>query len=107
MPDRLTCPLAIALAWFVSLAPVEAGEALTFEKDVRPIFKAYCLDCHGGGRGAEGQARPAAEAVRRTRGRQRPGGGRGSARGELAPRAAQGRGNAAGGEEGARRNRSP
>jgi Protein of unknown function (DUF1549)/Protein of unknown function (DUF1553)/Planctomycete cytochrome C len=23
-------------------------ERLTFEKDVRPIFKAYCLDCHGG-----------------------------------------------------------
>jgi len=25
-----------------------ADERLTFEKDVRPIFKAYCLDCHGG-----------------------------------------------------------
>src|SRR5262249_11645597 len=22
--------------------------APTFERDVRPIFKAYCLDCHGG-----------------------------------------------------------
>jgi mono/diheme cytochrome c family protein len=55
MPDRLTCPLAIALAWFVSLAPVEAGEALTFEKDVRPIFKAYCLDCHGAGEALKGR----------------------------------------------------
>ena len=54
MPDRLTCSLAIALAWFVSISPVEAGEALTFEKDVRPIFKAYCLDCHGGGEALKG-----------------------------------------------------
>ena len=55
MPDRLSCPLAIALAWFVSLAPVEAGEGLTFEKDVRPIFKAYCLDCHGAGEALKGR----------------------------------------------------
>ena len=27
---------------------------LTFEKDVRPIFKAYCLDCHGGGEALKG-----------------------------------------------------
>jgi hypothetical protein len=26
-----------------------AAAALTFEADVRPILKAYCLDCHGGG----------------------------------------------------------
>ena len=25
-----------------------AAAPLSFEKDVRPIFKAYCLDCHGG-----------------------------------------------------------
>ena len=29
-------------------APAAAPEGLVFEKDVRPILKAYCLDCHGG-----------------------------------------------------------
>ncbi len=55
MPDRLTYSLSIALAWFVSIGPVEAGEVLTFEKDVRPIFKAFCLDCHGGGDALKGR----------------------------------------------------
>ena len=27
---------------------------MTFEKDVRPIFKAYCLDCHGAGEALKG-----------------------------------------------------
>ncbi|MFO0807694.1 MAG: PSD1 and planctomycete cytochrome C domain-containing protein [Gemmataceae bacterium] len=39
-------PLAIVLlAWTVR--PVSAGEPITFEQHVRPILKAYCLDCHG------------------------------------------------------------
>ena len=54
MPDWLTRSLAIALSVFVSVAPLDAGESLTFEKDVRPIFKAYCLDCHGGGEAVKG-----------------------------------------------------
>jgi hypothetical protein len=54
MPDWLSRSLAIALSLFVCVAPVEAGESLTFEKDVRPIFKAYCLDCHGGGEAVKG-----------------------------------------------------
>src|SRR5580692_5974187 len=34
-----------------------AGDAdsLTFERHVRPILKAYCLDCHGGGAKLEGK----------------------------------------------------
>ena len=55
MADRLTYFVAIALAWFVSISPSEANEGLTFEKDVRPIFKAYCLDCHGGGEALKGR----------------------------------------------------
>lgn len=35
--------------WVVGLASVAgADEPLTFEKDARPILKAYCLECHGG-----------------------------------------------------------
>jgi len=49
-----TCCAAIALTCFISIAPVEPKDALTFEKDVRPIFKAYCLDCHGAGEALKG-----------------------------------------------------
>ena len=34
--------------WLASGETVDAAEKLTFEKDVRPILRAYCLDCHGG-----------------------------------------------------------
>ncbi len=44
-----------------SMARVNAAEvqtpptAVTFEQHVRPILKAYCLDCHGGGEQLEGK----------------------------------------------------
>src|ERR1051325_10230730 len=34
---------ALALAW----ASCPAAEPVTFERDARPVFKAYCLPCHG------------------------------------------------------------
>lgn len=35
--------------WVVGPVPsARAEEPLTFEKDARPVFKAYCMECHGG-----------------------------------------------------------
>ncbi|HVW37406.1 MAG TPA: c-type cytochrome domain-containing protein, partial [Pirellulales bacterium] len=39
----------------IATAQSSAGEKpLSFEVDVRPVFKAYCFDCHGGGEKVEG-----------------------------------------------------
>src|SRR6516164_9649056 len=43
----------LVAAWLAA-APVRAAEAPTFERDVRPVLKTYCLDCHGGGEKLEG-----------------------------------------------------
>ena len=55
MHDRCNCCLAIALTWLINIDLVAPKEVATFEKDVRPIFKAYCLDCHGGGEALKGK----------------------------------------------------
>jgi hypothetical protein len=49
-------PLALlGVAVFALWSHRAAGaEGPIFERDVRPIFKAYCLDCHGGGEKLEG-----------------------------------------------------
>lgn len=39
----------LVLATQAGLAAAGAEPSPVFERDVRPIFKAYCLDCHGGG----------------------------------------------------------
>lgn len=54
MPARLYWFLAFTLAGFGSISSARAGERLTFEEHVRPIFKAYCLDCHGAGDAVKG-----------------------------------------------------
>jgi hypothetical protein len=59
MNQRLQ-PLSIfCLAFSTALMaapPVVAGEdKVTFERHVRPIFKVYCLDCHGGGEKLKGK----------------------------------------------------
>lgn len=45
--------LLAALA--VSFPAAARGDTITFERDVRPIFKIYCLDCHGGGAKLKGK----------------------------------------------------
>jgi hypothetical protein len=45
----------VALAGCVESNSVRAQAGLTFERDVRPIFKEYCLDCHGGGESIKGK----------------------------------------------------
>jgi hypothetical protein len=47
--------LALAWAWCGGFFPTRGAEPLTFERDVRPILKAYCLDCHGGGEALKGK----------------------------------------------------
>ncbi len=47
-------PLALAVLCGSS-SIVRAEEPPTFEKDVRPILKAFCLDCHGGGDELQGK----------------------------------------------------
>jgi hypothetical protein len=44
-------PLALHTAFLIAwtACPASAAEQITFEQHVRPIFKVYCLDCHGAG----------------------------------------------------------
>ena len=49
------CRISIALAWLLlASAPVIADAPPTFEKDIRPILKAHCFDCHGEGEKLKG-----------------------------------------------------
>src|SRR5215212_1201842 len=43
MPRLPFCLVVLTLA-----GPAAAAQPVSFERDVRPILKAYCLDCHGG-----------------------------------------------------------
>ncbi|MEO8495059.1 MAG: DUF1549 domain-containing protein [Planctomycetota bacterium] len=44
---RYTLPAVAVLALLVNCSTTLAAEQLTFEHDIRPIFKVYCLNCHG------------------------------------------------------------
>ncbi len=46
---------SVALAlWLCGAASLFAAPPLTFEKDIRPILKAHCFDCHGEGEKLKG-----------------------------------------------------
>ena len=47
--------LSTALAsWLIGTTSLFAAPPLTFEKDIRPILKAHCFDCHGEGEKLKG-----------------------------------------------------
>src|SRR5262249_41001813 len=52
---RLHGGMLLILAAHVGLAPARGERPPTFEHDVRPILKTYCLDCHGGGEKLKGK----------------------------------------------------
>src|SRR5258708_31668015 len=46
----MTTPHALLALWILATAVsghAGQGESLSFEKDVRPILKAHCFQCHG------------------------------------------------------------
>src|SRR5262249_36787026 len=57
MTNPRLLPILVACLLLAGLRPARAAgdEAVTFEQHVRPIFKAYCLDCHGGGEKLQGK----------------------------------------------------
>src|SRR5687767_6633766 len=46
--------LALASLSVAAIAVYSATPAITFEKDIRPILKAHCFDCHGEGEKLKG-----------------------------------------------------
>src|SRR5437867_9634333 len=49
------CLIFVSIGWLLfAFAPVIAAVPPTFEKDIRPILKAHCFDCHGEGEKLKG-----------------------------------------------------
>ena len=54
MPKALLPFVVFLLANSTATDGAEPTQHLTFERDIRPIFRAHCFDCHGGGEEVEG-----------------------------------------------------
>src|SRR5256885_13542069 len=47
--------VSMVVAWLLfASGPIMAATPPTFEKDIRPILKAHCFDCHGEGEKLKG-----------------------------------------------------
>src|SRR6266516_7172766 len=47
--------ISVVVGWLLlAFPPVLAAAPPTFEKDIRPILKAHCFDCHGEGEKLKG-----------------------------------------------------
>jgi mono/diheme cytochrome c family protein len=54
-PSRFGIVILIAIGGLTAAGRLLAADApLSFERDIRPILRAHCLDCHGAGDGFEG-----------------------------------------------------
>src|SRR6185503_2114799 len=45
---------AVVSGWLVAFAPLLAAAPPTFEKDIRPILRTHCFECHGEGEKLKG-----------------------------------------------------
>ncbi len=55
-PHRLTIVVVVSIILGPAVtAGADKNEPPVFERDVRPILKTYCLDCHGGGAELKGK----------------------------------------------------
>src|SRR5437660_6307509 len=51
----LRCQVFMVIGWLLLTSlPVSSAPSPMFEKDIRPILKAHCFDCHGEGEKLKG-----------------------------------------------------
>jgi hypothetical protein len=57
LPSCSHWPLRVVFGILLSVVAIAdtAGDELSFEQHIRPVLKAYCLDCHDGGEKSEGK----------------------------------------------------
>src|SRR5690349_1779251 len=69
----LLVPAIVVILGMAPEARADGAGVLTFGRHVRPILKAYCLDCHGGGAELKGKLDLRLARTARKGGKQGPG----------------------------------